>query len=580
MSELNINKKTIRLLLQEANNSFLIPDYQRPYAWTEDECLTLWEDICNFSIPGNNYEAFDKTSFYFLGPVVTFINNNNQSEIIDGQQRITTIMLLLRAFYNKLKIGEDKESKLAKEDIERCLWFVGELGDIDYHNVKIDSQVATEDDKEEFIEILKNGEASANSKSKYAKNFKFFQEKIDEFNNINPSAFIYLPNRVLKNCILLPIEAESQDTALDIFNTLNNRGKPLADADIFKSHLYRYYVSLGLKDEFIAKWRDLEELCNKIFGKNYENPLDEIFTRYMYYERAKLGIKSSTTEALRKFYEGSNSGTLLKNKDVFENIILLANFWNDILSQDEELFSERVLRKISTLSFAPNNMWTYIVSVYFMKHKSETNQLDEDKFYNFLSSLVLFVLTNSVVNHASNSLRTPIFTEMISIIDGDANNFKNSAIKKELVINSIENFQFSNNKPITKSMLAWWAYENEGQVLIKLSDDFQIEHIFARKRRDLNMDAISEDELELLGNKSLLEKTVNVRASDYRFDDKKKKYCGYQTANGIHKKGTNINELVKLSMNTNDFGCDEILKRNDEIITRFISELEKNGLVN
>ncbi|MFR5931370.1 MAG: hypothetical protein ACLUGI_12390 [Subdoligranulum sp.] len=69
----------------------------------------------------------------------------------------------------------------------------------------------------------------------------------------------------MNNCILLPIEAESQDTALRIFSTLNDRGKPLSDADIFKAQFYKYYSAKGEREVFIQKWKDLEVLCDSIF---------------------------------------------------------------------------------------------------------------------------------------------------------------------------------------------------------------------------------------------------------------------------------------------------------------------------
>lgn len=74
--------------------------------------------------------------------------------------------------------------------------------------------------------------------------------------------FSYFPIRILNNCILLPIEADNQNTALRIFSTLNDRGLPLSDADIFKAQFYKYYKQKGKKDEFINKWKDLESLCN------------------------------------------------------------------------------------------------------------------------------------------------------------------------------------------------------------------------------------------------------------------------------------------------------------------------------
>lgn len=103
MSKLSIEQKTIRELFTDKHADFLIPDYQRPYAWGEDECATLWDDLFAFAFPNDDYEQFDsKSDEYFLGPIVTFKNDNGKLEIIDGQQRLTTIMLLLRAFYDKL----------------------------------------------------------------------------------------------------------------------------------------------------------------------------------------------------------------------------------------------------------------------------------------------------------------------------------------------------------------------------------------------------------------------------------------------------------------------------------------------
>ena len=63
-------KKTILNLLSDTKADFLIPDYQRPYAWNQDQCQTLWDDLVNFTIPGGNHEKFDsKKDEYFLGSI-------------------------------------------------------------------------------------------------------------------------------------------------------------------------------------------------------------------------------------------------------------------------------------------------------------------------------------------------------------------------------------------------------------------------------------------------------------------------------------------------------------------------------
>ena len=123
MSKLNIDQKTIKLLLTDKHSDFLIPDYQRPYAWGEDECATLWDDLFTFAFPNDDCDAFESTSDeYFLGPIVTFKNDAGQLEIIDGQQRLTTIMLLLRAFYDKFANMKDKQSIKVRDSIAGCVW--------------------------------------------------------------------------------------------------------------------------------------------------------------------------------------------------------------------------------------------------------------------------------------------------------------------------------------------------------------------------------------------------------------------------------------------------------------------------
>ena len=345
MSKLNIDQKSVRALFSEKKADFLIPDYQRPYAWGEKECQTLWDDLFLFAFPDNDCDKFNSDSDeYFLGPIVTFKNDDGKMEIIDGQQRLTTLMLLLRAFYEKYgSMKNDKAVKTSKF-IEQCIWKTDEFGDPDKSALKIDSEVATDKEKDEFLNILKTGTLSDCEKSSYANNYRFFQQKIVDFLNTYPDWFSFFPIRIMNNCILLPIEAESQDTALRIFSTLNDRGKPLSDADIFKAQFYKYYSAKGEREVFIQKWKDLEVLCDSIFHPITGTPMDELFTRYMYYERAKQGIKSSTTEALRKFYE-RNAYSLLKNDQTFENLINLADFWNDVQNQNVERFSDRVLRK-------------------------------------------------------------------------------------------------------------------------------------------------------------------------------------------------------------------------------------------
>ena len=575
MSKLNIDQQTIMELFTNKKADFLIPDYQRPYAWGENECQTLWDDIFAFAFPNDNYSEFDsENDEYFLGPIVTFKNGKKQ-EIIDGQQRLTTLMLLLRAFYTYFGHMQDENSKKTAESIGKCIWKTDEFGTANRDKLKIDSEVSTDDDKEEFLSILKSGKVETSQKSKYAQNFRFFSTRIDEFLNKYPSYFAYLPNRIMNNCILLPIEAESQDTALRIFSTLNDRGKPLSDTDIFKAQLYKYYSDKGQKEEFIARWRDLEVICEKIFSSSTGSPMDELFTRYMYFERAKQGNKNTTTEALRKFYE-RDKYKLLKNDQILDNLESLAHFWEKVELQDDS-FSDETLKLLSVLHYAPNGMWTYLLSVYYIANKDDEDKLDDEALIVFLNKITAFIWAYAIVRPGVNALRSPAYPEMINIVNGNAVEFADYKFEKHVVKNALENYDFTNGRPITKSMLAWWCYQDKDQKLIPVDTVLEIEHIFSKKRQDNEKSLKDKNSLESLGNKALLEKTINIRASDYRFEDKKKYYMGYVTDSGKEKPATKIIELRKIAAGKDDYLEDDIVNRKKLIIDGFIAYLDSNN---
>jgi uncharacterized protein with ParB-like and HNH nuclease domain len=576
MPKLNVDQKAIIDLLSDRKVEFLIPDYQRPYAWNEEQCQTLWDDIFLFSFPDNNYEAFDENDEYFLGSIVTYKNEKGRSEVIDGQQRLTTLMLMLRAFYDKFANMEDENSKLTRARIEKCIWKTDIFGTADKNTLKIDSEVATDNDKEEFLELLRTGIVQQGSKIQYVLNYQFFQKKIDGFLQEFPSFFPYLPARILGNCILLPIEAESQDTALRIFSTLNNRGLPLSDADIFKAQFYKYYGLGGNKDEFIAEWKKLEEITSSVFKSITGSPMDELFARYVYFLRAKEGNKSSTTESLRKFYE-RNKYQYLKQPHTIEELKALALFWESVSNQDKVRFSDDVLKKLFVLNYAPNSMWQNITSVYFLQNKTDDGMLEDANLCNFLDKITAFIFAYAITNPGVNALRTPVYDEMVNLVKGEDATFSKYKFNKTQARTSFENYIFANQRNATRSIITWYAYTVPKQQLLVLNEIFHLEHIYPKKRQEMEGGLESESNLDSLGNKVLLESSINIRASDYRFEDKKKIYSGEQRRSN-YKDPSKISEIVNL-IGYDKFEEEQIINRNKKILDKFFEFLQREDLI-
>lgn len=571
-TKLDSEQKNIYDLLRGDEADFLIPDYQRPYAWEEEECTTLWDDIYSFAFPDDTYEKFDKNNDkYFLGTMVIFRNDtNNKLEVIDGQQRLTTLVLLLRAFFEAFGDSmQDEISQKTKSNIAECLWKTDEFGrPVVSHELKIASEVATDEDKDDFTRIMRNGKISHEKKSRYARNYHFFQDKIQKFKDDCPSFFPYLPMRILKNCILLPLATGTQNTALRIFSTLNDRGKPLSDSDIFKAQLYKEFFAAGKKDWFISQWRELESICEKIFKmrRGAGNSIDEIFIRYMYYRRAQEHIRRSGVEDVRYFYNKYGMLRLDEAEKTFTNLILLAHFWQDITFQNHERFSDRVLKRLFVLKHAPNNIWTYLVSVYFMHNKNSENNLDEEKFFIFLRKITAFILAETILLPGRASIQVPILNEMVNMIDGKEVTFDAYRFDTDELRTTLYKFEFIPNKKITRPMMMWYAFHNDRQELLSPFETFTAEHIYPRSRKGTLRNA---QNFESLGNKSILEDTINIRASDYRFADKRKYYLE-----------SRIFELRELAQTKQDFTEQDIKDRNKQIIEDFLHFVIDNDLAN
>jgi uncharacterized protein with ParB-like and HNH nuclease domain len=236
---------------------------------------------------------------------------------------------------------EDENIIGLKNQIAPCLWDVNEIsGKVENKTkIHIESRVATESDNEIFHKILENGEIINTAKDLYSSNYAFFYSNCEEYAKINPMRWQPLCVTILKKCIVLPIECENEDTALTIFSTLNDRGLPLSDSDIFKAKIYHTKKSIEEKKEFTEQWKELTETVEDA-GIN----LDDLFRYYSHVIRAKRNDKSKEI-GLRKYYS-SNNYELLKSFSLMNELTELAEFWFAINTGESKL----MIKNYSTLN--------------------------------------------------------------------------------------------------------------------------------------------------------------------------------------------------------------------------------------
>ncbi|MDD5581340.1 MAG: DUF262 domain-containing protein [Methylobacter sp.] len=364
MAELNVTKKSISGLFSEMQGSkFIIPDYQRPYKWDFEKCQTLWQDLTGFfgdRITTEKYYLERKINEeYYLGTVVTCKNDESEKkeiEVIDGQQRITSLLLLLRAFYSKLeKSTNDPNISGLMNQIAPCIWDVNPISGAvsNFTKIHIESRVATASDNGAFHAILETGQANPGATDLYSTNYRYFLFQCDEYAKDNPTHWQGFCVFILKNCIILPIDCEKLDTALTIFSTLNDRGMPLSDSDVFKAKIYGTKTTDLEKSEFTKAWIDLTETVEKA-GIS----LDDLFRNYSHVIRGRDGVKTKEI-GLRKFYAGQdNKFNKLKPANLMKELEELADFWlmvkeENSLYQQKPFISDEAFQYLHCLAHYP-----------------------------------------------------------------------------------------------------------------------------------------------------------------------------------------------------------------------------------
>lgn len=558
---IEVNKESVEVLLGSGKTKpFVIPEYQRPYAWTDEQVETLFEDLWEFTVTSGGTE---RDGSYFLGSVVAYENEDGEQEIIDGQQRITSLFLLLRAIYTKLVATPESErtaeAKNFIKKIEPAIWRTNKLtGTVDYKNILLTSCVINNDGNEILRSILETGKTDENAKDNYSKNYRSFQELFDKHSTENPLMVYQFIYALLNQAILLPITADTQDTALTIFSTLNDRGLPLSDADIFKAKIYNQ-LEVNEKKDFIERWKELDEQAAEA-GES----IQQLFYYNMFYFRALEQDTKTTTPGVRKYYAANKFERLYKT-GLLDLLFVILNLWK-VVNKGEEIENEawstntKIRQSLDILSSYPNEFWKYPVVIYYVCYRNEEGF--EVKFDLFLNKLIMELMTKYLLIPTINAVKSDILKLNSAIIASDTPKFDFKDIDTSQLEMRIQN----PNRNVVRMLLKTLAYEQQDTLL---PEHWEIEHIFPKKWQtnyfpDVS-DEIVKEKIEHIGNKLPFEKKLNIVAGNGYFGRKKKEYAASEIT--ITKK-----------MGTSDiieWGMDSIMKRDIRISDSIMAVLSK-----
>lgn len=574
-TSIEVNKQKVQELLASGReHRFVIPAYQRPYEWGKDELDALFDDLYNFvaTIGGSK-----RNNTYFLGSIVSFENDNNEQEIIDGQQRLTSIFLLLRAIYEVLRNGtQTPEAENMMRKIETAIWDADKLkGTVLFDKVLIRSEVISANANETFRNILEHGIADESAKDNYSRNYLYLQQRLRRLNQDDPMALYEFTYSLLEQAIVLPIKADTQDSALTIFNTLNDRGLPLSDADIFKAKIYN-----SLDGEagriFIKRWQELEEEVSE----SSDESIQKLFTYYMFYLRARENDIDTTTPGVRKYYAGTDGKftRLLQVEDILTELSNVYNIWRVIerhQSIDNESWSTNpdLLQTLDILNSYPNEFWKYPIITYYICYHNNVNF--DEKFLFFANRLLSELLSRYLVDPTINAIKSGVLRLNASIIKSEKPEF-NFAQKNKF--NNDINFDSSAlekqiqtpHAKIVRMILKTIAYADENQKEL-LPDKWEIEHIFPRRYQanyfEYNPKEASE-KIEHIGNKLPFEKRLNIVAGNGYFGKKREQY-----------NKSNIAIVKDFGNRQTEWSLDDIVRRDQKVSDIVISKI-KDGINN
>ncbi|GAA8347675.1 hypothetical protein HpNP15_04420 [Helicobacter pylori] len=350
MAEMKPDKKSLKKILVVGNDTYYqIPIYQRPYQWGKEQCKELLNDLFE------NYEDHGEND-YFCGSLV-FIQSDkdNKTDIVDGQQRLSTFILfakVLATLYKDL-------NKTSRDFLEKS------LGDTDGEKRKrlIFNTIGlnAKDDFQDALDFFDDLDASKGENSKsndpnkgknsYLKNaicLKNYLEK-KEIEDINDFIqWLYLKVN------FITITCSDTDMALRIFNVLNARGLPLHATDIFKGELLKKLTEEKEQEELATRWENLRQKC-----------LDNGFTMETLFSQHLTYLNPVTSKKRMKIRLNTQFDELQKSPLEYLNVV--EDFYNaycEVLEMQD--------RHAHLLSYLEDNYWRAILCASILHDYSES----------------------------------------------------------------------------------------------------------------------------------------------------------------------------------------------------------------
>ena len=417
----SVNKYHIyEILSADGNFYYTIPKYQREYTWSYREWEALYDDISE-----NNDEYFIGSIIYIpLGDAI-----NPYLEVIDGQQRLTTISLFLTAIYTRLKehredLSEDDEDVLPS--LRKSLKSKNSPNEM-----KLVPQIQNfnKDDFDHLMNETGLRKASAPKHPYYpmrkiARCFTYFLKRIDKemegMDGNNAVNFLLGKYNKVKQAMLVKIEVSTHSDAYVLFESLNNRGTPLTAIDLMKNLIMARAESNNLTiDDCFNRWQMLlgnlsddygiQERFFRQYYNAFKHRLNEPFQSDNDRKKDPLGVMATRSNLLNIFES-------LINKDLssfLDDILCCGQIYSWLILQDStEMTYRKALEDLDHIQGAPS----YLLLMYLMRNKKEL-YVTEEQINQLIRLLAKYFVRRNITDYPNTRDLTRIFMDIISKIE-------------------------------------------------------------------------------------------------------------------------------------------------------------------
>lgn len=563
------NESNLNKFITMSNVQFVIPIYQRNYDWTIKECKVLLNDI---------KEAGKLNRDHFIGSIV-YVNDNNtvtsvqELMIIDGQQRLTTIILIYLRIY---KLAE----KLKDDDLknEICdLYLVNKHAKVD-DKIKLKT---TENNDKALKSIFSN--TIFKEKSNIIDNFNFFEKFIDENN------YLDILNG-LKKLIFVDMSLDKRyDDPQRIFESLNSTGLALSQGDLIRNYILMKLNSKEQKCIYETYWEYIEK--NARDESLNKDMVSDFIRDFMTAEYNKIPNKNRIYEEFKEKYSISD---LTKIENYLNILKEYSNYYNKLLNPKNEIdkYISTKLDNIKTLEV--NVSYPFFLKIY---KDYNDKVIDNKTFLKIIDLIESFVFRRFICDVFSNAMNK-IFMSLYSKID--KNNYYDSLEEylcklknvqrfpdNDEVINKLKEKDIYNGMNTKRKLYLFNKLEmGLGKTVVDFSKtDFEIEHIFPQNPVKEWKDNLTDEEYKTMQGR--LHTIANLTISANNKDLSNKTFLDKKNMNVDNKEQGYkyshlwLNEYLKT---IDEWNIKNLEIRFDELKDRFIRvwiypdiKIEKNN---